>query len=216
MKESKLILPTSIIALFTGTMMHLITIDMNNYHYGVLFLLIVGLLFALSFMTLYGKRWVAVISMLALLAVTVEYIGIRTCIPYGCFHYTQLLWPRFNDTFPWILLLIWPMLAVSVAHLVPQYLSQYKKIFCWAFLLVLLDLFLDPVIVDQGLRYYENPWRWRWVPWSNFLWWLPMSIITMSIIFSIIPHFVHQKWFRLSGYFLYIFYLSQFFLLVVS
>lgn len=115
----------------------------------------------------------------AFLWVIVEYIGIRTCIPYGCFTYSDLVWLRFLWTFPYALFVIWPLLVLCIMQFVPKQLPFWQQCLVWWVFLTTLDVFLDPVAVSQWVRSYMDWWIWFGVPWTNYLWWLMTGTISM-------------------------------------
>ncbi len=95
-------------------------------------------------------KWLLV---LALFGVVIEYVWITTCVPYWCFEYTPLIGPRFFWTFPFSLLVIRPLLVVSILQFLPT--KNFRlSFFLWWLLLMMLDLFLDPVAVHQWLWIY--------------------------------------------------------------
>lgn len=112
----------------------------------------------------------------------IEWIGIATCRPYGCFQYSDLLWPRFFGTFPYLLVWVWPFIIVSIAHLIPSKYSGRSYVGVWTLLLLFLDLALDPVHIWQWIRSYNQQGVHRFgVPVQNFLWriitwWISMWI----------------------------------------
>lgn len=115
-------------------------------------------------------QWVITYLLIWIIGCTIEWIGIVTCRPYGCFQYTDLLWPKFFNTFPYLLMWVRPFIVISTAHLVPKKLTWRPFIILWILLLLLLDLALDPVHIHQWVRSYNQSWTNRFgVPLQNFL-----------------------------------------------
>lgn len=147
---------------------------------SMLLLTIAWLLFAYKS----GKQqWIITYLLIWLIGCTIEGIWIATCRPYGCFYYSTLLWPKFFDTFPLLLIGIWPFLVLSIAHLVPSKFTWKDFIVVWVLFLLLLDVALDPVHISQGIRSYEPVAYNRFgVPLQNFVWWILTWWISMYVV----------------------------------
>ena len=79
-----------------------------------------------------------------------EYWAIMTCWPYGCFEYSALVGLQFMDTFPYALLVIWPLLVIGLIQFVPQAASnRLIAAIVGGCFLTLFDMLLDPVAVQQ-------------------------------------------------------------------
>lgn len=145
-------------------------------------MLVVGLALTIYLLRTYG--WISLVGIwiVALLGITIEYIWLKTCVPYGCFSYTELIGPRVWGTFPVSLFMIRPIIVVSMNQLVPPAYSVQKKSIVGWLVLVLFDLLLDPVAVHLGLRIYAA-WGVRFgVPRTNYLWRLVTGAVSSWIV----------------------------------
>lgn len=118
----------------------------------------------------------------------VEYVGITTCFPYGCFEYSALVGPKFMDIVPYALVVIWPLLVMSVVQFVPEFTAEVRLIasFVGGAFLTLFDLLLDPVAIQQGLRSYSE-FAWYGVPMSNFAGWVLTGWLSCWLLFRLSP-----------------------------
>jgi putative membrane protein len=103
----------------------------------------------------------------------VEYLGSRTGVPFGRYHYTDRLQPQLGHV-PLLIPVAWLMM-LPAAWAVAQYITGGYGI---AFVLVSAlaftawDLFLDPQMVGWGLWVWERPGGYFGIPWTNYAGWL--------------------------------------------
>lgn len=159
--------------------------------------------------------WIGAVWVFGIL---IEYIGITTCFPYGCFRYSSYVWPQFLGTFPWLLVMIRPILVVTITQRTVGWKQPLLYAFSWWVLLMMVDLFLDPVAVHQWLRSYHNlVWQWlqpRYnVPRSNFLWWILTWTLSTFIFRALSPLLLWDKYLRYTGLVIMTMYVSAFFFL---
>ena len=148
----------------------------------------------------YGMRWFYMISSLAIVWLVIESIGVLTCIPYGCFVYSEQLWPKLLSIVPYMLVCTWPPLVIGIWSIARKYYNIWHlRWIIGAIWLVLVDLVLDPLAVLMWLWSYPSGWWWRWVPRSNFWWRLISGFIWMMLIDlilwdSYIDHKYYTAW----------------------
>lgn len=160
----------------------------------------------LSFAGLYfsycsGKtQWIITFLLIWIIGCTIEWVGIATCRPYGCFEYSDLLWPKFFNTFPYLLMWVWPFIVVSIAHLIPKK-RTWRQFIAWGVLLLLiLDLALDPVHINQWIRSYNHTGRNRFgVPLQNFFWWIITGGLSMRLFQQRKNTITHEAWWHSGG-----------------
>jgi len=126
------------------------------------------------------------VALVALFGIVIEFIGIRTCFPYGCFEYSALVWPRFLGTFPYTLFFLWPVIVMALVQAIPYRWKLLVSSFIGWIVLMLFDLSLDPIAVYQGLWQYDVQ-QWYWVPRSNFLWWILSGTISSYLLLRFSP-----------------------------
>lgn len=138
----------------------------------------------------FGSRGVALGAMLFLLGVAVEYVGVRTGIPFGTYHYTGVLVPQLPGGVPLALGFAWLLIVVGglfTARLVLRPFRIYSgalAIVAGAVLAVGLDLLLEPVAY-----HVKKYWLWEGgaqgyygVPWSNFTAWFAVALVLGFIL----------------------------------
>lgn len=193
-----------------------------NTSSALLSLLIISLLWLYIFFFISKKYWNKTffgVLMVMVLWVTVEFIWIKACYPYWCFSYSNLVGPRFFDTFPISLFFIWPIIVVSISQFIWKQKNIRISAFIWWMLLVFLDIFLDPVAVYQWLRSYnisESASTWYWVPFSNYVWWLLTGSISSFIILKQSNRLLWDKILKNIWLFIVWMYVFSFFSIVFS
>ncbi len=112
-----------------------------------------------------------------------EWIGSTTGIPFGRYHYTDVLQPQVAGV-PLLIPLAWLMMIgpgwAVARRLVGRYggsafaVTAGLAITAW-------DLYLDPQMVSWGLWVWENPAGYFGIPWVNFLGWaLTATLVTLA------------------------------------
>ncbi len=112
-----------------------------------------------------------------------EWVGIRTGLPFGDYHYTGVLWPAPGGV-PVIVALAWGGMGLA-AHAVAAAVapgSRAARIVTGALALTAWDLFLDPQMIRLGLWVWHEPGPYRDVPLSNFAGWLVVSLLVMTLL----------------------------------
>jgi uncharacterized membrane protein len=118
-----------------------------------------------------------------LLAWTAEFVGSRTGIPFGRYHYTEWLQPQLGHV-PLLIPLAWLMMlpaAWAVADLITGERGlAFIAVSALAF--AAWDLFLDPQMVGWGLWVWERRGGYFGIPWVNFAGWVLVSAIVTAIV----------------------------------
>lgn len=161
-------------------LLNLIPINQTSLISSLLLLTFAGLFFSRQ---AWKRTWIATYLMVGIIGCTIEGIWIATCRPYGCFSYSDLLWPKFFSTFPFLLLGVWPFLVLSIAHLIPKQYTWKHFITLWIALLLFLDLALDPVHIHQWIWSYAPTVPNRFgVPLQNFIWRIFTGGLSMWVV----------------------------------
>lgn len=136
-----------------------------------------------------SKGWFALMAV-AVFGYMIESIGVLTCFPYGCFSYSEQLWPKILDIVPWLLVATRPPLVLWVwsrVHTWKQYWWLIRAV--WGgLLLVMIDLILDPIAVMMGLRSFTGWGFWFGVPLSNFMGRMFSGTIAVAIMEYFLIH----------------------------
>lgn len=177
-------------------------------------ILLLGLSMCVYVYTRYPRTVFVGIGLIALVWVLVEYFGVTTCLPYGCFGYGELAWPKLLGAFPYTLFLIWPLLVCSVGARWSHSSSLAHNLVLSTSMLVGLDIFLDPVAVHQWVRTYLHGWFWYGVPLSNYLGWVPISLLSVFLLHKYALALVWDVWLRAAWLVFFAQYLVYFFFYV--
>lgn len=145
------------------------------------------------------SRWLGIknailfVAVLGIYALTIESIGLTTGFPYGEFFYNDLLGSRLFGVTPWTVAFAWtPLILASLAVVNRTIESRLLRIVVMAFLLVLIDLVLDPGAVYLNFWKYSTGGYFYQVPWTNFAGWLLSGTIG-AIICEILLSFIKPK-----------------------
>ena len=113
----------------------------------------------------------------------VEFIGSRTGIPFGRYHYTDRLQPQVGRV-PVLIPLAWLMMlpaAWAIADVITQEHNLAFSVVSGA-AFTTWDLFLDPQMVGWGLWKWQKPGGYFGIPWTNYLGWMLASTVMTAII----------------------------------
>jgi uncharacterized membrane protein len=119
-----------------------------------------------------------------------EVIGVHTGLPFGEYHYTDVLGPRVLEV-PVIVALAWTMLAWPSAVVARRLVrGRAARVLVGAWALAAADLFLDPQLVAL------HGWRWSHtaphlpgvssVPLSNYVGWLVVALVLSAVMQQIV------------------------------
>lgn len=134
------------------------------------------------------QRSAQAVAIVAVLTWGAEFIGHRTGLPFGEYHYTDLLQPQIGGV-PLLIPLAWFMLLPPswvMAQLIVGkgggVLHRLGFILVSAAALTAWDLFLDPQMVGWNFWVWENPSGYFGIPWSNYFGWLLVaSLVTAAV-----------------------------------
>jgi uncharacterized membrane protein len=112
----------------------------------------------------------------------VEFVGSTTGIPFGLYHYTNVLQPQLGRV-PLVVPLSWMMMlppSWALAQCVIGHRSRFAFALCAAAAFAAWDLFLDPQMVQWNLWVWDKPGVYFGIPWSNYVgWFLCATLITL-------------------------------------
>ncbi len=109
---------------------------------------------------------------LSIFAYLIEGIGVQTGFPYGSFQYVGGLGPLVAGV-PMLLPLAWVPLMLGAWQIARRTTKTVASgIFLSAWILVAIDLVLDPGAVSLGLWKYATHGAYHEVPWTNFAGWV--------------------------------------------
>ncbi len=134
------------------------------------------------------SRTLRAAAIVAILSWGAEFIGHRTGLPFGAYHYTDQLQPQIGGV-PLLIPLAWFMLLPSswvMAQLIVGRRTNWQKyalfVLVSAAALTAWDLFLDPQMVAWNFWVWENPSGYFGIPWSNYFGWLLVSALITAVV----------------------------------
>ena len=132
-------------------------------------------------------RWLVAFGAVYVISFTAEFLGTGYGLPFGAYHYTNLLGPQWFDRVPWIIPLSWFSMAVPsyvlAQHRFPAERQRLPRILTAALLLLVWDLSLDP-----AMSYLTSYWVWGaegsyyGMPLINLFGWFFTGAVIMSAI----------------------------------
>lgn len=135
-------------------------------------------------------RLVLILLGIPILGWLVERIGSQTGIPFGRYHYTDVLQPQIAHV-PVIIPLAWLMMippSWAVANLI---LPDAPRILVAAIAgaaFTAWDLYLDPQMVRWKFWEWDQPGRYVGIPFVNFFgWWLAGTLISLLLLPPSLP-----------------------------
>ncbi len=141
---------------------------------------------AVAFAVSAGWGWPRTLRVIALVAVvtyTAEFVGSRSGLPFGRYHYTDLLQPQLAGV-PLLIPLAWFMMlppAWAIAQQIACHRWQFYIISAAAF--TAWDFFLDPQNVAWGLWVWtDSTGGYFGIPWLNYGGWFLVSLLVTMLV----------------------------------
>jgi putative membrane protein len=128
------------------------------------------------------QRTLKTCAVVAGLAYLAELLGSSTGIPFGKYHYTEVLQPQIAGV-PLLIPLAWLMMlppAWAIAQIIaPRSNSRFPicHVLVSSLAFTAWDLFLDPQMVGWGFWVWEIPGQYFGIPLSNYLGWIIVSAL---------------------------------------
>lgn len=166
----------------------------------------VGGLFA-STLTRSVSRWGRFPAMTAAAVVVagttvIEHVGPRTGKPFGRYHYTDALQPQVSGV-PIIVPAAWFAMAVPAREAAHAALGSrstpLRRMLLGSAALTAWDLFLDPQMIAEGYWEWEQPGRYRGIPFTNYVGWFLTGIAVMAVLEVLMPPGAGRKGHRSVG-----------------
>jgi putative membrane protein len=137
----------------------------------------------------WGWGWTALIAAVVMaMGWAVEYLGSRTGVPFGRYHYTERLQPQVGHV-PLLIPAAWLMM-MPPAWAVAQYITgctglegvSLGFVAVSALTFTAWDLFLDPQMVGWRLWVWERPGGYFGIPWVNYAGWLLAAAAMTAVL----------------------------------
>jgi putative membrane protein len=126
------------------------------------------------------RRAALTFGLICCLSYLAELLGSHTGLPFGKYHYTDLLQPQIARV-PVLIPLAWMMMlppAWAIAQLITRKTGRNWRFVCVAALaFTAWDLFLDPQMVGWNFWLWDQPGQYFGIPLSNYLGWLVVSAL---------------------------------------
>jgi putative membrane protein len=164
----------------------------GNIHPEFVLLTPINLLASLLIALYFHGKWTARLTQFLILSYALgflaELFGVQTGILFGDYSYGKVLGPKVWGT-PFMIGINWMLLSYTVGMLVNEIGGRWRwplRAVMGAALMVLLDLFIEPVAIEYGF------WAWDGdsVPLRNYLGWF---VVALPIQAFFAYHFKGQK-----------------------
>jgi putative membrane protein len=128
-------------------------------------------------------RGIALLLLLSLLPLVVEAYAVATGIPYGQFTYSADLGYRVFGLVPWTVAFAYlPMLLGAVTLAAAAAGTAWSRLVpVGVFVLLLVDLVIDPAVVHAGLWVWLDGGAYYGVPASNFAGWVLTGVVYIML-----------------------------------
>ncbi|MGC9020596.1 MAG: carotenoid biosynthesis protein [Candidatus Methanodesulfokora sp.] len=147
--------------------------------------LLMSFILSVLFMLPFSKKIVLLPFLGSSIGFLFEYIGVNYGYPFGGYSYLKL--ERFSlYGVPIPIIIAWGI-YVYTCYLASSYIIKGRgRIFVASLLMVLLDMAVDPVMVENGIWAWREGGIWFGIPLTNFFGWYTVSIMAFFLysIFS--------------------------------
>jgi uncharacterized membrane protein len=136
------------------------------------------------------KRALGLLTLVFIVSLTFESVGVATGWIYGPYHYTRQLGPLFLGLVPYLIAIAWFMMMypsfVIADWLTPAKLTGLRRILLLSaiggVIMTAWDVVMDPIMVQGGHWVWEIEGAFFGVPLQNFWgWWL--TVFTTFVLF---------------------------------
>ncbi len=129
------------------------------------------------------RRGIFTIILLSIFAIVFETFAIKTGFPYGNFNYTDLIGPKLFNIVPFSIAFAWTPLVIGCLALSSKLgVKRIHQIILSGFLLMLVDMVLDPGAVALNFWVWELQDFFYKVPLSNFIGWFISGVIGSTLL----------------------------------
>ena len=124
-----------------------------------------------------------VLIVFSIFPIVIEAIGISTGIPYGGFHYSDELGFKIAGLVPWSVIFAFAPLLIGSYSISSQVTDDVRLVIPFsAFLLVLVDMVLDPAAVILNIWEWDVPGPYYGIPLTNYSGWFITAIIGLILL----------------------------------
>jgi putative membrane protein len=125
-----------------------------------------------------SPSFLSISSVIVLLGMCVEIIGVSSGIPFGTYHYGQNLGPLLAGV-PLIIGLNWWMLAyISWTMVYPYFNQGLARILVSGVLMLVIDFLMEKIAHQLDFWY----WATDSVPWQNYLSWYLIGVMFCALL----------------------------------
>lgn len=131
-----------------------------------------------------GARWIPAFLVLYTISLASELLGTGTGLPFGEYHYTTALGPRWLGHVPLVIPLSWFFMAIpSYALAGPAAPRGAPRILLASLVLLAWDLSLDPAM-SRATTYWVwgEPGSYYGMPWLNLVGWYVTGLALMTAL----------------------------------
>ena len=134
-------------------------------------------------------RAILLALMVLVMGWAIEFLGSRTGVPFGRYHYTEHLQPQLGRV-PLLIPAAWLMMlppAWAVAQHITSGATGAAFVAVSALAFTAWDLFLDPQMVAWRLWVWERPGGYFGIPWTNFGGWMLVAAVITAVTVPLWP-----------------------------
>ncbi len=134
-----------------------------------------------------GAKWgLFLIFFFAVFPIIVEAIGITTGLPYGEFYYSDWMGFKIFGLVPWSVAFAFAPLIFGSLTIASKIVQDWRlQIVLSAFILVLVDMVLDPAAVVLSIWVWLTPGPYYGIPISNYTGWFLTAFIASIVLYQI-------------------------------
>ncbi len=131
-----------------------------------------------------AQKTVVAIFLIVASTWALEYVGSQTGLPFGQYHYTNVLQPQIGHV-PLLIPLAWLMMmpaAWGIGAAITRRWQGWQFILTSALALTAWDLFLDPQMVQWGFWEWDQPGAYLGIPILNYFGWILAGILVTVLV----------------------------------
>ncbi len=134
-----------------------------------------------------GVKWgLILIVFFAIFPIIVEAVGITTGLPYGEFYYSDWMGFKILGLVPWSVAFAFAPLIFGSLTVASKLVEDWKmQVVFSAFILVLVDMVLDPAAVVLSIWVWLSPGPYYGIPITNYTGWFLTAFIASTILLQI-------------------------------
>ncbi len=143
-----------------------------------------GYMLALLWTAWGAQKAITTVMIIVIVTWVLEFVGSQTGLPFGQYHYTEVLQPQIGHV-PILIPLAWLMMmpaAWGVGAAITRRWKGSAFVLMSALALTAWDLFLDPQMVQWGFWQWDQPGAYLGIPILNYFGWILAGILVTTLV----------------------------------